>query len=214
MWESKVAPLSGLVFVVLMLGSFLVDPNTDYMPPADEIIAYLSDGSLTIIVAAYLRLLSAAALIWFSASLYQSAREADEDDRRLAMLVFGGGVMAASMVVLSSVAIIAAAERAQAVGFIDAAGAAVLFDLAGISVGNAATVGFGVMIGAAGIVLLRTADQSRWTGWVSIILALGLLSPLAWLLLAGVAVWVPAAGVSIYRARRAVEPATARAVAG
>lgn len=202
MWESKVAPLSGVLFGVLLMASFLVDANTDFIPPADEIVAYLEDGPLAVMTGAYLRLLAAAALIWFSGSLYQSIRYTDDDNQRLSLLAFGGGITGAALVAVGAIAIIAAAERVWVVETIDPGAAAALFDVAGIAIGNGAPLGLGVMIGAAGIAVLRTPGQPRWIGWSSVIIGLGLISPYGWIVLTVVAVWVPAAGVWIYRTGR------------
>lgn len=201
MWESRVAPLSGVLFGTLLLASFLVDANTDFMPPEDEIVAYLADGPLRIMLGAYLRLLAAAALVWFSGSLYKSIRLIDDDNERLSLLAFGGGVFGAALIAVGAVAIVAAAERMWVVEAVDAGAAAALFDIAGIAIGNGAPLGLGVMIGAAGIASLRTPGQYRWTGWSSVIIGLGLISPYAWVILAVVLVWVPAAGLWIYRAQ-------------
>lgn len=200
MWEAKVAPLSGVLFGVLLIASFLVDANTDFMPPASEVVTYLEDGPVAVMASAYLRLLAAAAMIWFSGSLYQSIRHTDDDNGRLSLLAFGGGVTGAALIAVGAVAIIAAAERVWVVEAIDPGAAAALFDIAGIAIGNGAPLGLGVMIGAAGIAGLRTPGQPRWIGWSSVIFGLGLISPYGWIVFAVVAVWVPAAGVRIYRA--------------
>ena len=199
MWESRVAPVSGVLFAVFLLGSFLMDPNTDFMPPPDEVVAYLADGPLVVMTAAYVRLLAAAALIWFAGSLYKSLKEIEDDDGRLSLLAFGGALVGASMLALASVAIVAAAERVWITESIEPGAAASLFDVASIAVGNAAPIGLGVMIGAAGIAKLRTSEVSRWAGWTSVVIALGLISPYAWIVIATALVWVPLVGVSIYR---------------
>lgn len=197
MWESRVAPLSGVLFGVLLLASYLTDPNTDFMPPPGEIVSHIQDGPLSVMVGAYLRMLASAALIWFAGSLRQSAKEVD--DGRLSNLAFGGGVMAASLIAVGSAATVAAAERMLVTDSIDPGSASALFDLAGIAVGNAAPLGFAILIGAAGIAVWRLGRPSPWIGTVSIVIALGLLSPYGWVLLAAVLVWIPAAGIWLYR---------------
>jgi len=199
MWESRVAPLTGLLFGLLLAASFLVDSNTDFMPPADEVVAYLGDGPLRIMSSAYLRLLAAAALVWFSGSLHKSMGRLDDDQGRLSLLAFGGGIVAAGLMAFGAAATVAAAERVWVVGRIDPGPAASLYDLAGIAIGNGFPLGLGVMIGAAGIAQLRTEGGARWVGWSGIGIGLGLLSPYAWLALALALVWIPSAGVWMYR---------------
>lgn len=199
MWESKMAPLSGVLFGVLLIASYLVDPNTDFMPPADEVVAYLRDGPLAVMAGAYLRLLSALALVWFAGSLHASIRRLDDDNGRLSLVAFGGGVMAACLLAAGAIVIIAAAERMWVVGTVDAGAAAAMFDIAGIAIGNGASLGFGIMIGATGIASLRAPGRYRWTGWSSVVIALGLISPYGWIVLAIVLVWVLATAIWIYR---------------
>lgn len=197
MWESRVAPLSGVLFGVLLIASYLVDPNADFMPPPGDIVSHIQDGPLSVMLGGYLRMLAAAGLVWFAGSLHRSVQRLG--DSRLAQLAFGGGVMAASLIAIGSAATVAAAERMVVTDSIDPGAAAALFDLAGIAVGNAAPLGFAILIGAAGIAILRSSGSNSWIGWASIIIALGLLSPYGWVLLAAILVWIPAAGIWLYR---------------
>ena len=107
--------------------------------------------------------------------------------------------MAASLIAFGSVATVAAAERVLINDAIDSGAAAALFDIAGIATGNGAPIGFAILIGAAGTALLNNPSQHRWLGWTSVVIALSLLSPYGWMVLAAVLVWVPAAGLWIYR---------------
>ena len=197
MWETRVAPLSGVLFGVLLIASYLVDPNTDFMPPPEEIVSHIQEDPMSVMLGAYLRMLAAAALVWFAASLNQSIKRLG--DGRLGLLALGGGVMAASLMAIGSAATVAAAERMVVTDSIDPGAAAALFDLAGIAVGNAAPIGFAILIGAAGIAISKAREKNPWVGWVSIVIALGLLSPYGWLLLAAVVVWIPGTGIWLYR---------------
>lgn len=197
MWESRVAPLSGVLFGALLVVSYLIDPNTDFMPPPDEVVSHLEDGPLRVMAGAYTRMLAGAGLVWFGGSLYKRLKRLGES--RLALLSFGGSVMAASLIAVGSVATMAAAERVLVNETIDPGAAAALIDVAGIATGNGAPVGFAILIGAAGIAMLGAPGQRAWLGWTSVALALGLLSPYGWMILAAVLVWIPMAGFWIYR---------------
>jgi hypothetical protein len=199
MWESRVAPLTGVLFGVLLLASFAVDPNTDFMPPPDAVVNHVSNSPGAVMASGYLRALAAAALIWFAGSLYRSLHENDDDQGRLSTLGVAGAGLAAALTAVGAVATVAAAERVWVAGSIDPGSATTLLDLAGIATGNGAPIGFALMIGAAGIVWLRTERMPRWAAWTSVVLAVALLSPYAWVVLAVVLLWVPAVGVAIYR---------------
>ena len=197
MWESRVAPLTGVGFGVLLIASYLIDPNTDFMPPAEDIVAHIERGPLAVMASAYVRILAAGALVWFGGSLYRSMKRLGDD--RLPLLAFGGSVMAASMIAMGSVATLAAAERVLINDAIEPGAAAALFDIASIATGNAAPIGFAVLIGAAGVAMLTNPSQQRWVGWTSVAIAVSLVSPYGWMFLAAILVWVPAAGFWIYR---------------
>lgn len=210
MWESRVAPLSGVLFAVLLIARFVVDGNTDFMPPEGDIVAYLEEGPVRVMTAAYLGLLAAGALLWFTGSLRKHLGTLDDDSGRLGSLAMGGGVATAAVLIVGAVAIIAGAERVWVVGSIEPGASAALFDLAGIAVGNGAPIGLGVLVGATGVAMLRSRLSPAWTGWASVLIALGLISPFAWIVLAGVVVWIPATGIWIYRAESVKSPAMAQ----
>lgn len=205
MRESKVAPLSGLLFTVLLLARFVIDQNTDFMPPEADVVAYLEEGPLRVLTGAYLGLLAAAALLWFAGTLYRSLRTEKDDAHRLAALALGGGATASTLLGVGAVALIAAAERVSVADAIDPGAAAALFDVSGIAVGNGAPMGLAVMIGAWGLGSLRFGDRPVWQGWVSLLVAVGLLSPFAWVFLAAALAWTAAVGLSVYRGSSAGE---------
>jgi len=198
MWESKVAPLSGVVFAVLLVGSALIANNYDFMPPAEEVAAFYSGDSVRIMTSAYVGLLSAFALLWFSGSVYSSLRRIDDDNGRLSLLAFGGGVFASAMVALGFLTMMAGAERAGIVEVIDPGAAAVLFDLSGLVVGTGAAFGLAALIGAWAVVNLRTEGRMKPIGWAGGLIALGLISPFSWIVIGLALIWIPAAGVWIY----------------
>lgn len=206
MWEKRVAPLTGVAFAVLWVTSSLLIGAFEFMPPADEIAGWLADHSIRVMTGSYVGLLAVAALLWFSGSMYSSIREIDDDTERLAFITGSGGVLAASTLAIGYLATFAAAERAWVHGAIDPDAAAGLMDLSSLIVGNGATIGFAAMIAAGSITALRWQGAPRRTAIVSLILAAGLISPYSWAVVALVLIWVPMAGIWIYRYQKEDEP--------
>lgn len=213
MWESRVAPLSGVLFAVFLAVGVAIGGNTAFMPSEDTVIAYFADSPTGVMVGAYFGLLAAAALVWFGGSLWASMRRFDDDGSRLSLLAFGGGVLAAGFLVVGEVVLLAGAERMSIVESLDPGAAAALFDISAIALGNAVPIGLAVLIGAAGLASIRSSSQYRWAGWVSILIALGLLSPFGWAALAAAIVWVPVAAIWIYRSIPAPGPLDATVTA-
>jgi hypothetical protein len=206
MWESKVAPLSGVFFGLILVAAFLVDPNTDFMPSEAERMAHLQAGPGRIMIAAYLTILAAVALVWFSGSVYKWLHAADDDGARLSLIAVGGGVLASALTAVGGVATLAAAERLSITDAIDPGVAASLLDVTSIAIGNGAPLGLGALIGACGVVMLRGGRVPSWMGWVSVLIALGLISPVGWAVLAVAIVWVAWLGLWLYRMESVATP--------
>ena len=67
-WE-RFAPLTGVVFVVLLVAGVVVINNYDYLPPAGEIESFYEDNSTTVSIGAFLALLSVFFFLWFLGSV-------------------------------------------------------------------------------------------------------------------------------------------------
>lgn len=199
MAERRYAPLTGALSVALLVGAFVIDPVTEFMPSEQDAVAHFAARPLRIVVASYLGMLAAASLLWFSGSVYGALRRRDDDGGRLAALAFGGGAFAAVLIAVGNVATMAAAERVRVTGVIDPGAAAGLFDVSGIAMGNGAPVGLAILIGASALVGLRTPGSSRPFGVAGLVMALALLSPFGWVALAGGLVWVAAMSITMLR---------------
>ncbi|MDX1468149.1 MAG: hypothetical protein R3258_02305 [Acidimicrobiia bacterium] len=207
MWEKRVAPLTGVAFAVLWLASSLLTADTfEFMPPASDIAEFLSSDAIRVMTGSYVGLLAAFALLWFSGSMYASIREIDGDTERLSFISGAGGVLAASTLAIGYLATLAAAERAWVHDSVDAGATAALADLTSLVVGNGATLGFAAMIAAASIPALRWSGAPRRIAIISLILALALISPYSWAVVALVLLWAPMAGIWIYRYNKTPEP--------
>ena len=207
MWEKRVAPLSGVVFAVLWITSSLLTADTfEFMPPATDVAEFFASDASRIMTGSYVGLLAAFALLWFSGTMYASIREIDDDTDRVAFITGAGGVVAATTLAIGYLATFAAAERAWLHDFADPAVTAAMADLTSLIVGNGATLGFAAMIAAGSIAALRWEGAPRRTAIASLILAVGLISPYSWAVVALVLIWVPMAGIWTYRYERSREP--------
>jgi hypothetical protein len=202
MWEKRVAPLSGPVCVVLLLAGTVLTGNFQFMPPESDVVAFYSAAPLRIVVASYVGLLSSFFLIWFAGSVGQAIRPSREGQagRHLTISV-GGGIFAAAMLALAHVANSYAAERVMAHGSIDPGSATTFFDLSSGLIGTAAPIGLAAMIGGYGVAR-RAGGVSGWRTWLSLGIAVGLVSPINWIVLFPAIIWLVVMGVDMYRAGR------------
>lgn len=209
MWEERVAPLSGLAFVVLFGLGVVIMGYYDFMPEPDQIVGFYSESPARLMTGAYVGMLASVFLLWFAGSLRRSIRSRVEGSERLAVIAFGGVVFAAVTVVLGLVAISYPAERVMIHGSIDPGAATALFDLSSGLLGSALAIGLAAAVGGYGLAQLRDEKIPTWLAWVNLILALGLVSPVNWAVIALGILWLPMVSVSMYRRGRAEAVAVA-----
>ncbi len=205
----RLAPLTGLVSVVLLIIGAVVISNYDYLPPAENVADYLNSNPSRISAGAYVASLSAFFFIWFAGSLRSALIAREGGTGRLSTVAFGGGVAAAAALGISFTAVISAGLRAGAPGGITPIGAVTMFDFWGQVMGQMFAICLAVFIGATAVVSLRTAVFPAWFGWVSALVAFGLLTPFAYFILAFAVVWLLVVSIWLYiRGASIGEPST------
>ena len=172
---ARAAPLTGVLFVVLLVTGAAVIGSFEFLPDPGELAAFYVANNDRIFIGGGVALASAFFLVWFAGSLRVYLRSA-EADGRLSAVAFGGGVVAASAVTLSYSAVYAAAERATATGGISPDVATALDDFASLTLGSAFPVGLAIMFAATSVVSFRTGVFPRWVVWTGAVLTLTLLS--------------------------------------
>jgi hypothetical protein len=195
----KLAPLSGAASVlVMMVGTGMLGVY-DYLPAADRLVEIFSGNSNRIKVIGYLGLFSAVLLMWFAGSIYSALSEQEGGNGRLSMVAFGGCL--ASGITLGSgfSALFALGARVGAAGGINPAEAVTLYDIYGTILGQMTAFTFAVLIGAAAVIALRTAMFPTWIGWASVLIALGLVSPVGYFVLGFALVWLFGVSILLYR---------------
>ncbi len=195
----RLAPLTGVVTVVLMMVGAALFGVYDYLPSAEKLEEILSANPTRVYLAGYIGSISAFFLIWFAGSVYSALREREGGTGRLSMVAFGGGVASGVALAVGFSAIVASGSRAGAVGGISPAEAVTLYDLYSQVLGGMFAITLAVFIGATAVVSLRAAVFPAWFGWVSALIAFGLLTPIAYIVLAFSLVWLLVVSIWLYR---------------
>ncbi len=113
-WE-RLAAGTGLMFVVLLIVSFEVNPVGDALGDEASVVAErLLDNQARALVSVAVGVLAAFALVWFAASLRSTLRQAEGEAGVLSEVAFAGGVMAGVTIVASSALTRTAAEFVDA----------------------------------------------------------------------------------------------------
>lgn len=197
----KLAPLTGVLSAVLIMAGAAMFGVYEYLPSGERIQAILSQNPTRVSIAGYVGSISAFFLMWFAASLYKTLRQREDNAGRLSMLAFGGGIASGIALAIGFSALIASGARAGAEGGISSVEALTLYDLYGQVLGQMFAVTMAVFIAASGVVSLRRGLTQAWFGWGSILIAIGLLTPIAYVVLALVLVWLIGVSVWLYLRR-------------
>ena len=204
-------PLSGIVFVVLMLVTVIgfsgETPGTS--DTGAEIASFYSDESGRQGVTAFLLAATVPFLLLFAACLAGTARTTDLFSQQIwRRLLLGGSYMLGAVIMVMALIHFALADGAD-----DVAPAALqALNLLDGNFWVAANPALGVMmLGAAGL-LLGGTSLPRWLGWAALLFGVALFVPFAdfFALLLSL-VWIMVASVMLYRtevvAGHGVQPA-------
>lgn len=200
----RLSLLSGTVAVVLFIVAALLFGVWDYLPTAERLAETLTDDGTTIMIAGYLGVVAAFFMIWFAGSLYRVLRRGESDPAWLSTTAFGGGLAAGIAIAIGfSIVVVSAARGGTATG-ISPAEAIALYDVYSQVIGQVFALGMAVLMVATAIASLRSPVFPAWAAWLSIVIAVGLLTPWAWMFLFVAAAWLVAVSVWLYLR----EPAT------
>lgn len=170
------AAAGGVAYVVLqMVAQALIQvggAEPPFSAPAETALAFFEARNPTLCTAgAYVHVVSMAVFVWFLGALWATLREAEGEPAWLSAVAAGSGALAA-VVSLASFGWGLAFFRVQE--GISPEMARFLFDL-----GNFGFANYWVMLanllGATGILALRTGVLPRWIGWLGVVTAVGLL---------------------------------------
>ena len=193
------APLTGVIMVVLMMAGALLVSAFNYFPTAERAVKIFSQNSNRVAIGGLIGAISAIFLAWFAGSVFSALRGREGGTGRLSMIAFGGGLFCAIGVALGYMVIYAAGARAGRPGGISPDQAVMMYDLYTAILGGVVSVGLAVFIGASGAVSLRTQLFPTWLGWASVIFAVGLLTPLNYIFEGLALIWIVVVSINLYR---------------
>ncbi len=194
----RLAPLTGVIALVLFSVGAALLGIYDYLPSADRLQEILSDNATNVFAGGYLGSISAFFLIWFAGSVFSALREQEGGTERASMVAFGGGVASGVTLAIGFSAILASGARAGTNGGITPVEAVTMYDLYGQILGQGFAVTMAVFIGATGVVSLRTVMFPKWFGWASVLIGFALLTPFAYAALALALVWLLVVSIWLY----------------
>jgi hypothetical protein len=191
----RLAPLTGVVFLIVVLVAFIVGGETpDNDDSTAEIVSYWRDNDTRQLVGGWILGVAALLLAWFGGSLRRTISRAEGGDGRLAAISFAGTVMASVGMLLFGSLTFAAATLAdevppEVIHTISVLNNTLFFPLSG---------GAALMLLAAGLALVYTGALPRWLGWVAIVIGVLILTPLGFFALLAWLLWVAVASILLF----------------
>ena len=187
---SRWSLLSGLVFVILMGIAVVLVGQYEHLPPIGELAEFFRENADRISIGGYIGSVAAFFLFWFAGSLRSVLRRAGTGDSVLADIAFGGAVAGGILLAVAFSGLQGMAMRAATAGGIGADAVAVMNDSWSQMIGLAMPIGLAACCAATGLVIVRTDLLPGWFGWLSVILAVGLLTPLSYAVLGLAILWL------------------------
>ncbi len=205
-WE-RLAPLSGVLFVALLVASFVISgepPDSD--EGISEVLEYWRDDDSKVIASAILGVYALIAFLWFLGALRSALRAAEGSTGRLSATAFAGGIVLAAGAAVGLAIQYAAAESA---GDVPSQVTQTL------SVLNAEyfipfPVGLGVLLLATAVATIRHGPLPKWMGWIALVLGIAAITPAGFVAFLGFLPWVVVASILLYLRppATAIEPTT------
>jgi hypothetical protein len=203
MRKRDLAPLSGALFVVLLIVGFVgLAGNTPAGDAAAGKVSYYTDNDTQQGVAAIIGALSAVPLVLFAASLRERLRLALPDRSVLPGFAFGAGVVAAAGLLGSAAVHLALSDHA---GDVQPAAAQAMNAIDGYAIVPFA-VGLVTMVLATSVAAIRGAPLPTWLGWAGVALFVGSFTPVAFFAVVLAGIWILAASVVLYLRSGSAQP--------
>jgi len=181
-----------------MLVGIVIFNIYEFLPPAERIADLLNSNAPQVYTGGYIASLSTFFLIWFAGTVRSALIAREGGNGQLSTIAFGGGVAAAVVLGISFVGIFTSGLRASALGGITPVGAVTMIDFYAQLTGQLFGIFMAVFISAAAVVSLRTGLFPSWFGWASLVVAFGLLTPYAYIMLTFAILWLLVVSIWLY----------------
>jgi hypothetical protein len=195
--KRNLAPLSGALFVVLVLIAFI--PLGGNTPEGDDsaqkVVSFYSDHETREIIASIVLALAAVSLLFFSATLKQRLEALERDRGILPTVAFGAGIVASGGFLAAASLHFALADyagdiqpsAAQALNAIDSD-----FFLP-------FAMGIAALVLATSLWLVRTKLLlPTWLGWVGVVLFVVSFTPVGFLAFGLAGIWIVVVSILLY----------------
>jgi hypothetical protein len=190
----QLAPLSGVLAVLLIIAAFAVGGETpEANDPLSEVISYYSDHDADLQISAGLLGLGAFFFLLFSTTVAGALRRAPGPSKGAAAFSFAGGIVfAVGATIFAGLGFTAG----DVVGDVDPAVVQALNAL-GADMFFTVAVGTGAFLLGAGVGTLKTGVLPRWLGWAAVVIGVIAITPAGFFGFLALGVWTLVASVML-----------------
>jgi hypothetical protein len=197
------APLTGVVFVVLAIIGFAIGgepPGAD--DPPEEIVQHYVDNDSSVMFGAALATIAATFAVFFFGYLRKVLRAAEGEGGILSLVAFAGAVVFALGIAIDSMISFALAETADDIDPIAVQGLQALWDNDFLPL----ALGTQILWFATGLSVVLHGALPKWLGWVAIVLGVVAVTPIGFVaaLLGGI--WILIVSVMLTQRARTALP--------
>lgn len=188
-------PLTGALFVLGIIGAFIVAGNTpDGDASAQAVLDHYTANRTQGIIASIVLALAVVPTLAFSAWLRERARLALPNARTLASFAFGAGVLTAAGLLAAATIHLALSEYTRD---LDLSAAQALNALSADSFILFST-GIATLVLAGSLIALRGHMLPTWLGWLGIPVAVAMFTPVAFFAACVAAIWIIVTSLLLY----------------
>jgi hypothetical protein len=193
-WE-RFAPLTGVVFFVLIVVTFVLGNNTpDTDSSTSDTFAYWNAHDSRLIVGAIAGTFAVIFLVWFGASLRSALMRAEGGEGRLSTLAFAGVlIVGISGAIASSLQFVVA----DTVGDVPPIATQTL-SVASSDFFFPFLAGIAIMSFASGICTLRFGALPKWLGWIAIVIGIVTVTPVGFIGFLASFIWVLVVSIVLF----------------
>jgi hypothetical protein len=187
MMKEALLPLTGVLFVVLLIASFVIagePPDAD--SEVQEIVDHYVDNDTAIWISSFVFVAAALALLTFASYLRKLFSDAGPDGSMLPGLILVGASIVAVGGAIDSTIQIALVEAVEDVDPSAVQALQALWDNDFIPI----ALGIVTFILFSGLATLRTGALPKWLGWLALALVVVAFTPVGFAAFPGTGVWV------------------------
>jgi hypothetical protein len=195
---ARYAPLSGVLFVVLVVVSVLVSgfDSVSADDSTQEVVDFWSDNDGQQIASALIGALAMVPFLWFLGVLRSTLRLAEGGTGRLSATAYAGGIVLVGFALVDGALQFAVADSVGDVPAGVTQSLSVLYNDFFLGF----PIGFGTLMLATAGVLLRTRVLPTWLGWFALVLGIAaFFGPVGFVAFLVFLIWAAIVSVTLYQ---------------